>query len=72
MGNRFGKFDCHEAAAADLVFRGFERKADGLGERFVKPSTDAFGAPMTAIVKIIEQRVDPIYGQPNYYQHEFI
>ena len=73
MGNTFGKYDSQAQAEFDLRMRGFESKVDDLGERFVKMSTNGMdGRPQMAIVKIIEQTVDPKYGQPNYFQHEYI
>lgn len=70
--NTFGNFPTFDAAAAYLLKSGFTFKADELGERFVKPSQNAFGTPMTAIAKVIECTVDPKYNQPNYFQYGFL
>ncbi len=77
MGNTFGKYETRDAAEADLLQRGFVRKeyqrtTSEIGVIYSKPSTNGFGAPMTALVQIIEQTVDPKYGQPNYFQQEYI
>lgn len=73
MGNTFGNYATFDDAAAVLIRSGFSFKADDLGERFVKPSTNGItGAPQTAIVYVREQTIDPKYGRPNYFQHEYI
>lgn len=78
MGNTFGNYASRNAAEAELLSDGYQRKeypraAGEVGVIYAKPSTNGVtGAPQTALVQIIEQTVDPKYGQPNYFQHEYI
>lgn len=76
--NLFGNYPSREAAANDLIHRGFKPRSyiiagKDTGTIYAKPSTNGVtGAPQTALVEIIEQTVAPEYNQPNYYQHGYL
>lgn len=58
-------------AVAAVEIRGFKNSGPAFPQFWTKPSTNTWGAPMLAIVEIVEQSVAPKWGQPNYFTVEF-
>lgn len=58
-------------AIAAIEVRGFKNSGPAFPQFWTKPSTNTFGAPMLAIIEIVEQVVDPKWNKPNYFEVQF-
>lgn len=58
-------------AVAAVEIRGFKNSGPAFPQFWTKPSTNTFGAPMLAIVEIVEQIVAPQWGGGSYFEVRF-